>query len=180
MLSGSRTRVIAVVFLVMVLGLVNWWIIEKEKHLAEGRTVFLELALVDPRSLIQGDYMALQFHLADAVRDALRKKREHQRWRHYVEATDGYLVVGLDERGIGSFKYLHAGQELSDNQILMRYRVRSDRVKFATNAFFFQEGQGTHYQLARYGKFRVDDRGELLLTAMFDENLNKLGPDESK
>ena len=180
MLSGSRTRVIAVVFLVMVLGLVNWGIIEKEKHLAEGRIVFLELALVDPRSLIQGDYMALRFRLADAVRDALRKTRKHQRWRHDVEATDGYVVVSLDERGIGSFKFLHADQELSDNQILMRYRVRSDRVKFAINAFFFQEGQDTYYQLARYGKFRVDDRGELLLTAMFDENLNKLGPDENK
>ena len=180
MLSGSRSRVVAVVSLVMVLGLVNWGIVKKEKHLAEGRIVFLELALEDPRSLIQGDYMALRFRLADAVHDALRKTREHQRWRHDVEATDGYVVVSLDERNIGSFKYLHADQELSDNQILMRYRVRSGTVKFATNAFFFQEGQGAFYQPARYGQFRVDDSGELLLTTMFDENLNKLGPDENE
>ena len=73
MLSASSSRVVAAMSLVMVLGFVNWEIFKKEKHLAEGRTVFLELAVVDPRSLIQGDYMALRFRLADAVHDALPK-----------------------------------------------------------------------------------------------------------
>lgn len=39
---------------------------------------------------------------------------------------------------------------------------------------FFQEGHGDAYQSARYGQFRVDEKGELLLAAMFDKSLNRL------
>jgi uncharacterized membrane-anchored protein len=85
-------------------------------------------------------------------------------------------VVALDERSIGTFKALYRHQPLSGNEVLMRYRVRNGAVKFATNSFFFQEGQGQYYQSAHYGQFRVDDKGELLLTAMYDQSMNKLGP----
>jgi uncharacterized membrane-anchored protein len=62
----------------------------------------------------------------------------------------------------------------------MRYRVRNGAVKFATNAFFFQEGHAKHYEPARYGQFRVDSSGELLLVAMYDKELNRLGPADNK
>ena len=170
---------IAIIALFVVLGLVNWSIAGKEKHLAEGRIVYLELAPVDPRSLMQGDYMALRFRLADEVYKVLPKTKEHRRWRQNVDASDGYVVVRLDERTIGSFKRLYEDQALSKDEVLMRYRVRSGEVKFATNAFFFEEGHGKYYQPARYGQFRVDDRGELLLVGMYDKDLKKLGPDNN-
>ncbi|MES9883850.1 MAG: GDYXXLXY domain-containing protein [Sedimenticola sp.] len=167
---------IALVSLVIILSLVNWSIAGKEKHLAEGRIVYLDLAPVDPRSLMQGDYMALRFRLANEVNNALPKTKEYKRWRHNVAASDGYVVVRLDERNIGYFKHLYKDQILSEDEILMRYRVRNGTVKFATNAFFFQEGHGKYYDLARYGQFRVDHNSELLLVAMYDNNLEKLGP----
>ena len=170
-------RKIALVSLVIVLGLVNWSIIGKERHLANGRIVYLDLAPVDPRSLMQGDYMALRFRIANEVYNALPKTKEYQRWGHNADATDGYAIISLDERNIGSFKHLYKDQTLSDNEILMRYRVRNGAVKFATNAFFFQEGHGKYYEPARYGQFRVDDKGELLLVAMYDKDLEQLiGP----
>ena len=67
------------------------------------------------------------------------------------------------------------GQTLSENETLLNYRVRNGTVKFATNAFFFQEGHAKNYEAARYGQFRVNDQGELLLTALYDKDLNKLG-----
>jgi uncharacterized membrane-anchored protein len=169
---------IALIALVIILGLVNWSIALKEKHLSDGRTVYLELAPVDPRSLMQGDYMALRFRLANEVYDALPKAKESRRWRQEVNASDGHVVVSLDERNIGSFNRLYQDQALAKDEILMRYRVRNGEVKFATNAFFFQEGHAKHYESARYGQFSVDDTGELLLVAMYDKSLNKLGPVE--
>lgn len=171
---------IAMVSLVIVLVLVNWSTAGKEKHLANGRIVYLDLAPVDPRSLMQGDYMTLRFRLANEVYDALPKTEEYRRWRHKVDASDGYVVVSLDEQNIGSFRRLRKDQTLSKDEILMRYRVRNGAVKFASNAFFFQEGHAKYYQPARYGQFRVDDRGELLLAAMYDKNLDKLGPEEKE
>jgi uncharacterized membrane-anchored protein len=169
-------RKIALASLVIILALVNWSIADKEKQLGEGKIVYLDLAPVDPRSLMQGDYMTLRFRLADEVYRALPKTEDSKRWRHKVTASDGYVVVSLDERNIGSFKSLYNDQVLAQDDIIMRYRVRNGAVKFATNAYFFQEGHGKYYQPARYGQFRVDDKGELLLVAMYDKALNKLEP----
>lgn len=169
---------IAVGALIVILMLVNWSIGGKEKHLAEGKVVYFALAPVDPRSLMQGDYMALRFSLARDVYNALPKTEEYQHWRHDVAAADGFMVAALDERSIATFKSLYHGQALSGDEILIRYRVRNGAVKFATNAYFFQEGHGKYYQLARYGRFRVDKKGEVLLVSMHDRDLKKLGPGE--
>ena len=169
-------RNIALAALIVILIVVNWSIAGKERQLTEGKVVYLELAPADPRSLMQGDYMALRFAVANDVYGALPKAAEYRHWRRDVDASDGYAVVAVNERGIGSFRRVHANEALAAGEILMRYRVRNGEVRFATNAFFFQEGQAALYQSARYGQFRVNDNGELLLTAMFDKDLNKLGP----
>ncbi len=78
-------------------------------------------------------------------------------------------MTRLDESNIGTFKSLYNDQPLSNNEILLRYRVRNGAVKFATNAYFFQEGHGNYYQQARYGQFRVDSKGELLLAVLSKE-----------
>lgn len=167
-------RIIALLSLVIILGLVNWSIAKKEDQLANGKIVYLELAPVDPRSLMQGDYMALNFRVAGQVYNALPKSKEYKSWRHNVDALDGHAVVKLDDRNIATFRSIYSDQPLSEDEVLMRYRIRNGAVKFATNAYFFQEGTGKSFRSARYGQFRVDDDGELLLVAMYDKDLNKL------
>ena len=58
---------------------------------------------------------------------------------------------------------------------MMQYRMRNNRIQFATNAFFFQEGDAKKFQAAKYGEFKVADDGELLLKAMYDKDLKLLG-----
>jgi len=168
---------IVLVATILILGIVNWSILGKETHLAEGRIVYLELAPVDPRSLMQGDYMALRFKLANEVHAALPKAEKHRGWRRAVDASDGYVVVGLDTRRVGSFQGLDKNRALAEDELRLRYRVRNGEVKFATNAFFFQEGHAKYYEPAKYGQFRVDDQGELLLVALVDKDLLRLGPE---
>ncbi len=168
-------RVVAVVTTIVILGLVNWSIIQKEKHLAEGRRVNLSLMPVDPRSLMQGDYMALRFSLAEKVRAALPQVKSSTGQRHGILATsDGHVVVKLDEQSIGTFKSIYSGKTLANNEILMHYRVRNGKVKLATNAYFFQEGHAKKYESAKFGQFAVNKEGELLLVLMLDEHLNKI------
>src|SRR3546814_7520410 len=45
----------------LVLGAVNLQVLQKQRVLDDGRTVLLALRPVDPRSLIQGDYMVLRY-----------------------------------------------------------------------------------------------------------------------
>lgn len=164
---------IAVVATIIVLILVNMSISGKEKHLQEGRVVYLQLAPVDPRSLMQGDYMALRFAMADDVYRELPKiKAKH--WRRDVDADDGFVVAKLDDKAVASFSRLQSDAPLASDEVLLRYRIRAGAVKFATNAFFFQEGQAKIYEAARYGEFKVDGHGELLLTNMYDKDLQVL------
>ena len=58
---------------------------------------------------------------------------------------------------------------------MWRLGVRSGTIKFATNAFFFQEGTAGDYEQARFGAFRVNGQGEPLLVGLLDENLKRLG-----
>lgn len=143
-----------------ILALLNYSIYEKEQLLANGRVVLLELAPVDPRSLMQGDYMALRFRLQTDV-DADR---------------DGYIVVAPDEDGVAKFRRIDNGTPLAADELRLLFRVRGNQVKLGTNAFFFQEGDAQYYNTARYGEARVDKDGEMLLTGLRDGYLRKLGP----
>ena len=153
-------NLLAVAAGVLILVAVNWTIYARERHLAEGRIVLLELAPVDPRSLMQGDYMALRFRLEDSMSG---------------QGEDGRVVVRVDDRGVGSFVRRDDGTPLGEREVALRYRVRDGRVKFATNAFFFEEGRAADYQRARFGEFRVDRSGDLLLTGMRGAEVEPLG-----
>lgn len=154
--------------------LVNGAIWQKEHHLAEGEIVYLELAPVDPRSLMQGDYMALNFALANRIHSALFRQ-DYAQQDGPQKASNGYVVVRLDEQRIAHFQRLDDGSALADDERRLRYRLRNGQVRFTTDAFFFQEGHGERYEAARYGQFRVNDQGEPLLVAMYDDELNRLG-----
>lgn len=148
-----------------ILGAVNMSIWHKEQLLANGKTVFLALAPVDPRSLMQGDYMALRFKLEQDITPQLTHDK--------TQNADGYVVVNVNAQGIGEFVQLqdNLANVVNPQQIAMRYRVREGKIKFATNAFFFEEGKSDLYAQARYGEFKVAANGELLLKDLRGENL---------
>jgi len=150
----------------IILSLANYSINSRERLLTEGSLVLLQLAPVDPRSLMQGDYMALRMQAANDLRSRVAKE----------SLRDGYVVLALDERRVGAFARVDDGSPLAANEARMRYRVRNDQIKFATNAFFFQEGDASLYDKARYGEFRVGGDGESILTGLRDEQLSVLGP----
>lgn len=162
---------IALLTLIIILALINWSIYKKEQHIKNGEVLYLELAPVDPRSLMQGDYMALRFKIANEIRKALPKET------YSIPAKDGEVVVTMDPNHVGTYKALYKGQSLGSNERRIHFRVRNYQVKLATNAFFFEEGHAKEYQDARYGEFRVEN-GEVLLVNMYDKDLKRLGPSE--
>jgi uncharacterized membrane-anchored protein len=168
-------RALAVLWAFLALAAVNLSIADKERLLASGTVVYLELAPVDPRSLMQGDYMALNYAVANEARQVLQASRPGERAGDLAPGG-GRIVVALDERSVASFRRLDDGQPLASGEVVLRYRVRAGGLKFASNAFFFEEGQGARYEEARYGEFRVDRDGDLLLTDLRGAALQRLGP----
>ncbi|MFL6579904.1 MAG: GDYXXLXY domain-containing protein [Burkholderiales bacterium] len=149
----------------VILVLVNYSIYSRERLLTEGRLVLLQLAPVDPRSLMQGDYMALRFQVANDLRSHVKKESAH----------DSHVVVTIDDRRLGTFARLDDGSSLAANELRMRYRMRNEQIKFGTNAYFFQEGDAQLFSRARYGEFRVGSDGESILSGLRDEQFAALG-----
>ena len=156
--------------LVIVLLVTNFVIISKERILAEGDLLLLDIAPRDPRSIMQGDYMTLRYRIAQEIEAALGKNR-----------TDGYAVVKQDDTKVAQLVRLHVeGTSLASDVHLLHYRYRGDRVKVATDAYFFQEGLDQVYNTAQYGKFRVSKSGEVVLIGLCDANLHALTEDAIK
>ena len=158
-------KVLILVCGLLILALLNYTIYSRETLVRDGDSVFLKLAPVDPRSLMQGDYMALRFDVAGDINTAVDES----------QAKNGYVILRKDERGVGQFSHLDNGESLAANEFRMLYRQRHQQIKFATNAFFFQEGKAELYETAKYGEFKVADNGDSILVGMRDVDLKQLG-----
>ena len=167
------TIVIALLGLALVLVVVTRNIIKYENHLATGATVLLALAPVDPRGFMQGDYMTLSYALERDVFAALNRDPGS-----YPTNEDGYVIVALDNNKVAQFVRLAANQPkgLASNEMAIHYRIRNGAMQLATNAFFFQEGHGEAFEAAEYGLFRVNDKGEPLLTNLVDDDFAVISP----
>lgn len=150
-LSTWRVR-LALLAGALLLLLVNAAIVRKEQLIATGQPLLLELAPVDPRSLLQGDYMALEYAVTREAFD-----------RAETPTRDGRFVLVCDVHGVGHFRRLDDGRPLAADEFLLRYRVRGGRVQIVGNAFFFEEGSAARYEAARYGELRVAASGDAIL-----------------
>jgi uncharacterized membrane-anchored protein len=158
-------NIIAVATLVITLAVVNWSIYKKEQLLADGKIVYLKLAPVDPRSLMQGDYMALRYAIVSDISNALN-----------VDDTihDGFVQLQLDDTSVGTFLSVNDSVGTKEG-VFAQFRQRAGQIKIATNAYFFEEGSGHQLEKAEYGKFRVNHNGELLLVSLVDSTFTVLG-----
>lgn len=170
------TIIIALLGLALVLVVMTRNIIKYENHLATGDTVLLALAPVDPRGFMQGDYMTLSYALERDVFAALNKDPGS-----YPTNEEGYVIVALDQHNVGQLVRLAANQpkNLASNEIAIYYRIRNGTMQLATNAFFFQEGHGEAFEAAEYGLFRINDKGEPLLTNLVDDNFKVISPKQA-
>ena len=167
------TIIIALLGLALVLVVMTRNIIKYEAHLATGDTVLLALAPVDPRGFMQGDYMTLSYALERDVFAALNRDPGS-----YPTNEDGYVIVALDNNKVAQFVRLAANQPkgLASNEMAIHYRIRNGAMQLATNAFFFQEGHGEAFEAAEYGLFRVNDKGEPLLTNLVNDDFAVISP----
>ena len=158
----------------VVLAVLNFGIYRKELFIETAEEVYFELAPVDPRSLMQGDYMRLNYRIVEN----LRKEFERIRSAGEIEIpAAGKIVVRLDERRVVFLKGMWNGDPLAENERLLRYSNRGGwRIHVGSESFFFEEGQGKAYQEARYGVFKLGKDGRTILRALADENLVRIRP----
>lgn len=157
-------KIIFIVASLLVFAIFNIGIYQKEQIKAEGETVFLELVPVDPRSLMQGDYMQLRYKIEREQNYQTKKNR-------------GYLVIELSSNKVGKFKRFYQGEALAGNEKRLHYHDGEyGGVRIVPDSFMFQEGQAKLYERAKYGVFKFDDKGNHILVALANEQLQVIQP----
>lgn len=166
--NAKKWIVISTILLVLVA--INFNIVKKQNLIKNGEMLLFELAPADPRSLMQGDYMRLRFAIANKINTKLKSSYP----QNSIPSQFGSVIVEKGVDNVVNFIALYEQQNLSPNQYKVPFKYRNYQVVFTTNAFYFQEGQATHYQKAKYGEFRVSKTAEMILVAMRDKDFNIL------
>lgn len=155
--------------LALSLVVLNGLIIQKELVRISGKSIFLELAPVDPRSLMQGDYMVLSYKITREI-ERYYYERMGMKKTNFI-----HLVLALDNRNVASFVRIYSSSgALKSNEILFQCRLQNDKIVLGAESFFFQEGFGEFYQNAKFAEIKVHSSGESTLVDLKGPNLETL------
>ncbi|WP_421345004.1 GDYXXLXY domain-containing protein [Aeromonas veronii] len=138
-----------------------------EHAMSSGEVVLLRLAPVDPRSLMQGDYMRLNYEIARELtsRDA----------RATQNKGSDTLVIRLDAHQVATLVADGKPDRLASDERLLQVHQSERQWQIGPDAYFFEEGSGEQYEAARYGEFRLQADGKTLLVGLRDEAYQPIG-----
>lgn len=183
------------VFVIALLGAVNYKVQQFEDVLATGKPVVLKIAPVDPRSLMQGDYMVLNYAILSEIQQSqvLSESNESLESNESIDAGEANETIGIDESspsGKKAYILVHLDknhvatfcEEQSDiptdfkhctPNVYLPIRYKGWLPELPSQDYFFAEGKGEHYAQAEYAEYRFKD-GILLLARLLDKDLKGL------
>ena len=138
-----------------------------EHAMRSGEVVLLRLAPVDPRSLMQGDYMRLNYEIA-------RERTSHDARTTQNKGSDT-LVIRLDAHQVATLVADGKPDRLASDERLLQVHQSERQWQIGPDAYFFEEGTGEQYEAARYGEFRLQADGKTLLVGLRDEAYQPIG-----
>lgn len=156
-------RLVHALFAVLVFAALGWNVWRSEALIASGEEVLLALAPVDPRSLMQGDYMRLGFDM--------------ERTRIEVPPGGTTVVLALDAARIG--RYARPASEGAPGPGEIAFAVARGSgggIAVEPHSYLFQEGNADAFAKAKYGIFRVAPGGRHLLVGLADANARRIEP----
>lgn len=168
-------------------------ILKHEPHLQNSQSIYVELAPVDPRSMLQGDYMTLNYELYfDGVREGNPGEESHEnnKLREALQQQIqnqskilSYVQLDAQRRVIQtSFNqnHLKANPENTARLVLKNPTNHLQNLYPAANSFLFAEGLEPCYRNAKYAELRIKPDGQALLAGLVDKNLNSLNCESQK
>ena len=180
-------KIIIIVNLILLLVYFNHSLTTKETILKDGKLLLLQLAPVDPRSLMQGDYMTLRYKISENFRNFDNPRIVVDSLGNVSNSVDnqnidaknlprrGYCVVRIDTGVANSVRFQAKATPLNKDEYLIKYTSPNRwNVNIGAESFFFQEGQGAKYEKAKFGGVKIDKEGNSLLIGLYDEKLRKI------
>lgn len=158
--SQRRTTVwlLAAVTLLQ-LGVLSAQSARSEWLLAHGQTIKLELAPVDPRSMLQGDYVILSYSIS-------RPQWGEAEWKRLESNPKAALVLAPDAAGVYRLERLYEeGSPLREGEVVIRGKWDGYRgFDFGIEHYFIPEGTGIDLvNQVRYAEVKLSSKGDAIL-----------------
>jgi uncharacterized membrane-anchored protein len=141
----SRERLLILIVAVQVLLLVGW-AVKEEMHLIEGQEILLETEPIDPRDILRGDYIILNYKISWIPREIVTDEKDETLWGKKI-----YVFLEPE----GEFHKIQAAsrtkpgkrqRELFLTGRLGRERARDGQemvhVEYGIERYFVPEGKG--------------------------------------
>ena len=144
------------------LSILGYQVLSNDKLLSEGKVITLELAPVDPRSLIQGDYVRLQYQIG-----TVELSEERNKGRAYLLLKENevgiYQTTKILNRKIDPTKISLAADEV----IITGKYNGYDQIIFGIESYFVPEGTGLEVERnAKFAKVAVSKKGDSILLSV--------------
>ncbi|MGL4859570.1 MAG: GDYXXLXY domain-containing protein [Enterobacteriaceae bacterium] len=175
LLHNLNSRWTLLAFIAALLAGYNYSIVAKERLIATGQEVILQLQPLDPRSLMQGDYVELRFAAAEDINKDLAAHGLAPKVEAWQKSAPRKLPKGLAvftlRDGYHHFVRMDDGSPLQKSEVLLEYKQRHNRIVFGGGSFFVQEGTGRAVETeAKFARLRVDAQGKGIITDLLDKN----------
>ncbi len=154
-------KILIVAVTMLILTAINFKIYQTEHSIKYGKSIYLKLAPIDPRSLMQGDYMALRYDIENELSDANLGNIKK-------------IVLTLNKNRVAKIKSFEKVDKLGKDDFLVSFKKKPYRAELKlAHRYYFQEGKAKTYQKAVYGKFKTNG-SKIILVNLADKDFKDL------
>jgi len=179
-MSNKMKKILIVVNIVLLFVITGFSAQKEESYKKLDSYFYLELRPVDPRSLLQGDYMTLNTEFIyqnksyDYYEEEKKEETEQERERRELaEAKKAYIAIRLDGNKVAKFVKLAKEKTDEKDLLFIAYKSNGYSVDINANSYLFQEGTGDKYENARYAKVVLVDN-KLRLIDLRDKDFKEI------
>jgi uncharacterized membrane-anchored protein/uncharacterized membrane protein len=137
-----------------------------EVLLTTGTTVKLQITPLDPRSLLQGDYVVLNYSISNPPKPIAAELEAYHGQRKVK------VVLSPDMKGVHVINRLYkSGEALSGREIVINGTLSGwGSIRYGIETYFVPEGTGLTVQSkARFAYIRVNAQGDALLESLAEQ-----------
>ena len=190
-MSNKMKKILIVVNIVLLFVITGFSAQKEESYKKLDSYFYLELRPVDPRSLLQGDYMTLNYDILDQTTEFIYQNKSYDYYydsneedkkeeteqerekRELAEAKKAYIAIRLDGNKVAKFVKLTKEKTHEKDFLFVAYKSDGYNVDINANSYLFQEGTGDKYENARYAKVVLVDN-KLRLVDLRDKDFKEI------
>ncbi|MEW9700510.1 GDYXXLXY domain-containing protein [Paenibacillus sp. SI8] len=161
--DAKLNRLLIAVLVFLQISTMGLQIGKSEWLLANGQLIKLELVPLDPRSMMQGDYVRLRYAISEPELPA-----ELQQSSFFNKKISLVLALNVTT-GVYEYRRIYAnGDKLSAGEVRLNGTISGfQTIEFGIETYFIPEGTGHAYeQNAKFAEVRVSASGDAILVQL--------------